>query len=435
MGEPGALSPKQLEENFCKDIHPPLNLNQASIEASRCYFCYDAPCIKACPTEINIPSFIRKISTGNLKGAAIDILSENIFGGACARVCPVETLCEEGCVRNTAEDKPVAIGLLQRHATDWLFEKKIQPFERKNLKQKRIAVVGAGPAGLSCAHRLAVLGYDVIVFEAKKKLGGLNEYGLAPYKMVNDFAQKEIAFILEVGGIKVELEKEFGRDFSMAELRKEFEAVFLGVGLSGVNALKLESENMPGVLNAVDFISDLRQTKNLSAVALGKRVVVIGGGSTAIDIAVESKRLGASSVTLVYRRGFSEMKATSVEIEFAQNNGVLIETWARAKKLIGNSKGISSVEFERTQSGSSEIFTLPCDTLFKAIGQILIPEKLGDVKEFLEITNGRILVNDERRTTLKNVFAGGDCVNGGKLTVVSVQDGKVAAEAIHKELS
>jgi glutamate synthase (NADPH/NADH) small chain len=424
---------------FCEDLHPPLNVDQAEIEAARCYFCYDAPCVKVCPTQIDIPSFIRKISTGNLKGAATDILSENIFGGTCARVCPVEVLCEGSCVRTKEESKPVSIGLLQRFATDFVLEKNLKLFARGPRQKKKVAVVGAGPAGLSCAHRLSLLGYDVSIFEAKEKAGGLNEYGLAAYKVVDDFAQKEIRFISEIGGIEIFYGKQLGRELSLASLRSDFGAVFLGLGLSGVNALELEGEKWPGVLNAVDFIAELRQGKNLT---VGRNVVVIGGGSTAIDISVAARRLGAEMVTLMYRRGLSEMKATYVEREFAQKEGVLIRTYARPKSLLGSASGIRGIEFVRTSIGSDgqikdtqEVFQIECNTLFKAIGQILVPEELGDVQEFLEISNGRILVNEDRRTSLKKVYAGGDCINGGKLTVVSVQDGKIAAESIHRELS
>src|SRR5262249_40954507 len=216
---------------------PPLDPQRALVEADRCYFCHDAPCVQACPTGIDIPGFIRKIQTGNLKGSAITILEQNIFGGACARVCPTEVLCEQACVRNLAEDKPVTIGLLQRHATDWLFENGIQPFARGARTGRRVAVVGGGPAGLACAHRLAMLGHDVTVFDARPKLGGLNEYGIAAYKVPNDFAQREVAFILSLGGIQVRTDTALGRDIALSMLRRDFDAIFLGLGLAGVNAL------------------------------------------------------------------------------------------------------------------------------------------------------------------------------------------------------
>lgn len=424
------------------DLHPPLNLHQAKMEAARCYFCYDAPCITACPTGINIPSFIRKISTENIKGAATDILSENIFGGTCARVCPVEALCEKACVRNLAEEKPVTIGQLQRFATDSLMAKKVHPFTRAKPTGKKVAVVGAGPAGLSCAHRLALYGHEVEVFESQAKAGGLNEYGLAPYKMVDDFAQKEIDFILKVCGIQIRTGKALGKHFGLKDLRAKFDAVFLGLGLQGVNALGLKNENWAGVMNAIQWIAQMRQAKNLNKIPVGKNVVVIGGGSTAIDVAVESKKLGAEVVTIVYRRGVDDMKSTWVEREIAQTHNVNLRTWAMPKKLIGNAKGVQAIEFERTKVspkkslvGTGETFQLQADQVFKAIGQILVPESLGDVADILEIKNGRILVDENRETSVEGVYAGGDCINGGALTVTSVQDGKLAAEAIHARLA
>jgi dihydropyrimidine dehydrogenase (NAD+) subunit PreT len=425
-----------MNQIFC-DKKPPLNDLAAGAESSRCYFCYDAPCIQACPTEINIPGFIRKISTGNLKGAAIEILSENIMGGTCARVCPVETLCEEACVRNTGEDKPVTIGQLQRHAVDWLYENRVQPFKRAASTGKKVAVIGAGPAGMSCAHRLSMLGNQVTVFEAKEKAGGLNEYGLAAYKMVDDFAQKEIQFILSVGGIEIKYDQALGKNVSLAKLRKEFDAVFLGAGLSGVNALEIPGEDLPNVFDAVDYIEGIRQNKKQR---VGKKIIVIGGGNTAVDISVQSKLLGADDVILAYRRGSEQMGATWKEQELAQKNGVLIKHWIKPVQIKGDSKGVTAMEFEKTKIengklvGIGERFTLECDTVFKAIGQVLVPKDLGDAPELLSIAKGRVVVDAEMKTSLAGVFAGGDCVNGGTLTVDAVQHGKVAARAIHKML-
>ncbi len=435
------LSADKYAKGFC-DKKPPLDLVTATAESSRCYFCYDAPCIQACPTEINIPSFIRKISTGNLKGSALDILNQNIMGGTCARVCPVESLCEEACVRNTSEDKPVTIGQLQRYATDWLFENKVQLFKRAELTGKKIAVVGAGPAGLSCAHRLSLLGHNVTIFEAREKGGGLNEYGLAAYKVVDDFAQRELKFILEVGGIEIKYSHALGKEITLFDLRKNFNAVFIGTGLSDVNALSIAGEDYPGVLDAVEYIAKLRQTKNLSDMEVGRRVVVVGGGNTAIDIAVQTKLLGAEDVTLVYRRGPKEMGATLKEQILAQKSNVLIKYWAKPHKIHGTQSGVTEIEFEKTRLGSKgellgtgDYFSLKCDMVFKAIGQIMNLKDLGDAPEFLEITKGRIIVDENKMTSLAGVYAGGDCINGGKLTVTSVQDGKVAAHSIHKMLT
>ncbi|MFS2014603.1 NAD(P)-dependent oxidoreductase [Azospirillum sp. CT11-132] len=416
------------------DLSPAMTPVQALAESNRCLFCFDAPCIKACPTGIDIPAFIRSIATGNLKGAATTILSENIMGGTCGRVCPTETLCEQSCVRNRAEDRPVAIGRLQRHATDRLIDgEPAHPFPRATATGKRVAVVGAGPAGLSCAHRLATLGHEVTVFEAKAKSGGLNEYGLAPYKMADDFAQREVAFILGVGGISVEHGRRLGADLSLDSLRADYDAVFLGVGLGANNRLGIPGEERAGVEDATAFIERVRQASPGQPPAVGRSVVVIGGGNTAIDAAIQAKRLGAEDVTLVYRRGRAQMGATAWEQELAQTEGVVLKTFAAPKEI-----GETTITFERTRlsdgtlSGTGETFTLQADMVLKAVGQKLSAEALDG----LQITGGKIAVDDAYRTTLAKVWAGGDCVATGEdLTVQSVQDGKLAALAIHSHLT
>ncbi|HET8726409.1 MAG TPA: NAD(P)-dependent oxidoreductase [Alphaproteobacteria bacterium] len=443
----GRLSAQKLQDNF-GDAHPPLDRRQAVIEASRCYFCYDAPCVEACPTGIDIPSFIKAIGSGNLKGAASTILSQNIMGGMCARVCPVEELCEEACVRNIQEEKPVRIGALQRHATDRMVEGGIQPFRRSEPTGRRIAVVGAGPAGMACAHRLAVLGHDVVVYEAREKGGGLNEYGIAAYKVPNDFAQRELDFILAVGGIEMRCGQALGRDVTLGDLRRSYDAVFLGLGHNAVRTLGLDGEEMGGVMSAVDYIAALRQAPNKATLPVGRRVIVIGGGNTAIDIATQIKRLGAEDVTIVYRRGPKDMSATWKEQEWAQTNGVRIKHWAQPRRLLGwpaNGKGpqVREVEFEYTQiedqgrlMGTGDTFTLLADQVFKAIGQYFVPSALRDgvAAEPLEIAGDRIAINADRATSLPGVFAGGDCVPGTDLTVAAVEDGKVAAHAIDRML-
>lgn len=437
------LSSEELLSNFT-DLKPPLDKKKALIESSRCYFCHDAPCIEACPTSIDIPNFIRMINTGNITGAGRKIFEQNILGGMCARVCPTEVLCEDACVRNTSEDKPVQIGLLQRYATDDVMAKRQQPFSRGAASGKRIAVVGGGPAGLSCAHRLAILGHDVTIFEARDKLGGLNEYGIAAYKTVDDFAQKEVEFVTAIGGIVAKTGMALGRDVKLADLRKEFDAVFLAVGLAGVNALGLDGEGaLTGVIDAVDFIAKIRQAKDLGALEIGRSIVVIGGGNTAIDAAVQTKKLGAEEVTIVYRRGPEQMGATWHEQELAQINGVKIRHWARPVRLNGHMGAVREVEFERTTldelgklAGTGETFRLLCDQVFKAVGQTLVlaPFDRQSV-ETLDIAGGRIVVNEDMKTSLANVWAGGDCVAGGAdLTVQGVEDGKVAAIAIDRAL-
>ena len=430
---PGRLSDQQIASNFA-DMHPPLTPSEAIIDADRCYFCYDAPCTTACPTGIDIPSFIQKIRSGNLKGSAQTILEENIMGGMCARVCPTEVLCEQACVRNTHEDRPVRIGLLQRYATDPIFKDNTPLFERAPATGRKVAVVGGGPAGLSCAHRLAMLGHSPTVFEPKEKLGGLNEYGIAAYKTPDDFAAREVAYILGIGGIEVRAGVALGRDVSLAELRKQYDAVFLGFGLAGVNGLGLDHEQLPGVVNAVDYIAALRQEQSKARLPVGRRVVVIGGGMTAIDIAVQSKALGAEQVTIVYRRGQEHMNASQYEQEFAQIRGVTVRLWSKPRELLVEDGRVRAVEFESTRT-PGETSVLEVDVLFKAIGQKVLWRSLADTAQILELEKDRIRVDEERRTSVAGVWAGGDCIAGGKdLTVSAVQDGKLAALSIDKFL-
>lgn len=435
------LTEDQLKANFT-EMHEPLTTSQAEIEASRCYFCYDAPCVKACPTDIDIPEFIKRIQTGNVKGSARKILQQNIMGGMCARVCPTEVLCEGACVRNTHEDKPVVIGLLQRYATEEVIEKKTPLFVRATPTNKNIAVVGAGPAGLSCAHGLAVSGHNVTVFDKNPKAGGLNEHGIAAYKVLNDIAQKEVEYILDIGGITIKPQVRLGTDFTLKQLRQDYDAVFVGIGLAGVNNYQIDGEAAEGVLDATSYIHKLRQSDKLSELPIGDQVVVIGGGMTAIDIAVQSKKLGAGEVTIAYRRDEAHMKASKKEQHYAQMNDVKIRYCSSPKRVLSKEGRVTGIEFDITQvvSNSTVINTgktyqLEADVIFKAIGQTMLTEPFGDLSNALDIENGRLVVNDERKTSLDNVWAGGDCVAGGEdLTVAAVQDGKLAAAAIHKFL-
>lgn len=437
----GRIGAKEIDDNFA-DLHPRYTPLQATVESNRCLFCHDAPCIEACPTGIDIPGFIRKISTGNTRGAAVTILSENIMGGTCANACPVEELCEQVCVKVASEGKPVKIGRLQRFATDDLFEKGQKPFKRGESTGRRVAVVGAGPAGLACAHRLAMLGHDVSVFDAREKAGGLNEYGLAHYKMLDDRAAKEVAFILDIGGIRIRHGAKLGEDFTLQNLRDSYDAVFLGIGHNSVNKLGIKNESVPGVFNAIDFIERVRQ-EELGKIEVGRRIVVIGGGNTAIDIAVQTRKLGAETVTIVYRRGRQHMTATDFEQQVAETSGVLIRDWAQPVKIHADGMGVLGVTFEKTKLGAGgrpeatgENYYLDADMVFKAIGQRFDAEVAGlaSDKELPAIEDGRIAVDKERRTSLAGVYAGGDCVPGKDLTVVAVQDGKVAAHAIDKYL-
>ncbi len=431
---PGRLGAAVILDNFA-DMAPPLDAHEARVAADRCYFCFDAPCMTACPTSIDIPLFIRQIATGTPEAAARTILGQNILGGMCARVCPTETLCEEVCVRETAEGKPVEIGRLQRFATDAMMAKGGHPFTRAAATGKRVAVVGAGPAGLSAAHRLAMLGHDVVMFDARAKAGGLNEFGIAAYKATEGFAQAEVEWLLRIGGIKVETGKRLGRELSLEALRAEYDAVFLGLGLAGVNALRAEGEEQAHVRDAVDFIAELRQARDLATLAVGRDVVVIGGGMTAVDAAVQSKLLGAEHVTIVYRRAPEKMAASEYEQEHAASKGVRIITGAAPVRVLGNG-AVEAVEFAYTSEGpeglvvTSETFRLKADQVFKAIGQ-----NLDGVPGGVALTGRKIAVTGPGRTSVPGVWAGGDCAEGGNdLTVTAVANGRDAALDIHASL-
>jgi dihydropyrimidine dehydrogenase (NAD+) subunit PreT len=432
---PGRLPPEAYCENFA-DLHAPYEAHEAQVAADRCYFCYDAPCITACPTAIDIPLFIRQIQVGNPEGAAKTILSQNILGGMCARVCPTETLCEEACVREAAEGKPVEIGRLQRYATDTLMGAGVHPFTRAAPTGRRVAVVGAGPAGLACAHRLAMHGHDVTIFDARPKPGGLNEYGIASYKTVGGYAQAEVDWLLQIGGITVETGRALGRDLALDGLLGQFDAVFLGIGLGGVNALRTPGEDRDGVRDAVDFIADLRQAEDLATLPVGRSVVVIGGGMTAVDAAVQARLLGAETVTIVYRRDRGQMSASRYEQDLATSKGVRIVYGARPVAVHGNG-AVREVEFEYTReddsglTGTGETFRLPADQVFRAIGQ-----RLDDAPSGLDLAGGKIAVTGPGRTTMARVWAGGDCAAGGEdLTVTAVAEGRDAAEDIHGALT
>lgn len=438
----GRLPDAQYAKNFC-DSHASLNLAQAKLEADRCYYCFDAPCIAACPTGIEIPSFIQRIADNNIRGSAQAILSANPLGGMCARVCPTEVLCEQACVRNTLEDKPVEIGLLQRYATDQYFAKPGAPlFTRVASTGKTVAVVGAGPAGLACAHGLARLGHDVVVFDANPKPGGLNEYGLATYKTTDNFAQKEIDWLMSIGGIEIRSHSRLGKDIFLADLTREYPAVFLGLGLDGVNAIGITEPASAEVRNAVDFIAELRQAPSFAEVPVGRKVVVIGGGMTAVDAAVQSKKLGAEDVTIVYRRGQAEMSASGHEQDWAQTNGVALKLWAAPKEILKDSNRVSGVTFAHTrlEGGklveTGETFTLEANVVLKAIGQSFVSADIqtGDAVS-IELKQGRIATDAAGRTSHPKVWAGGDCRFGGRdLTVEAVEHGKQAALSIHAAL-
>ncbi|MDP2367988.1 NAD(P)-dependent oxidoreductase [Rhodoferax sp.] len=434
---PGRLSPDEYARRF-SDANPPLSGAQALLEAERCLYCFDAPCASACPTHIDVPSFIRRIADGNLRGSARAILQANPLGGMCARVCPTEVLCEQVCVRNTQEGKPVQIGRLQRHAVDAvMFDGTAAPvFTRGAPTGRRVAVIGAGPAGLACAHTLARLGHSVVMFDARPKAGGLNEYGLAAYKTPEGFAQRELAWLLSIGGIEVRNNWKLESAAQLAELRQHYDAVFLGLGLAGTQQLRVPGEYLNGVQDAVDFIATLRQTADLSSLPIGRRVVVIGGGMTAVDAAVQAKLLGAHVVHMAYRRGPDAMSASKAEQEWAQTHGVVLHHWLAPVEIVGHDGHVTAVRFAeqalvngQLQASGREL-TFEADMVFKAIGQQLLSTVLADAG--VSLAGGRIATDDVGQTSLAGVWAGGDCRAGGlDLTVEAVEHGKGSAHAIH----
>jgi len=414
----GRLRAEEIAENFT-DLHPPLDDHEALVAADRCYFCHDAPCMEACPTSIDVPLFIRQIATGTAEAAARTIFDQNILGGMCARVCPTETLCEEACVRMTAEEVPVEIGRLQRYATDRLTAAGTHPFARAEATGKRIAVVGAGPAGLACAHRLAMKGHGVTIYEARAKGGGLNEYGIAAYKATNGFAEAELTWLLGIGGIEIRYGEGLGGDRTVAQLQNEYDAVFLGLGLAAVNRL----QGWDKAVSAVDWIAELRQSADKTDIAVGRNVVVIGGGMTAVDAAVQARLLGAETVTIAYRRARDHMAASRYEQDLAAASGVRILTEATPAAM-------EDGEVAFVHPTNAERIVVPADQVMLAIGQ-----KLSGPLDGIALDGGKIAVDAAGRASVPGVWAGGDCASGGDdLTVTAVAEGRDAAEDIHQSL-
>jgi len=432
------LTPEEYQQNF-SDIHPPFDKKEAAlVEANRCLFCYDAPCVKQCPTSINIPKFIKQITTENIKGSAHTIFESNIFGGGCSRVCPVEKLCEGSCVYNLMHEAPIPIAKLQRYSTDKAIKEKWQLFERKPSTGKKVAIVGAGPAGLSCAHVLSREGIDVTVFEKESKGGGLMTYGIAAYKVTPEFCQEEVDFITSLGGISIEYNKELGKNLSLAELKVRYDAVFLGIGVGLARQLEIPGEELEGVVDAIEFIYNLR-SKTYNQISVGDKVVVIGLGMTAIDAATQARRLGAKEVTIVYRRTQEEMPCTEVELDLAKLDGCKIVWLAAPKEVIGENGhvknlvcnemelGVPDTSGRRKPVDTGRTFTLEVDMIIKAAGQMPFKDLVDSYD--LQNTNGKIIVK-HNGSNIEGVFAGGDCVNGGKEVVDAVQAGKDGARAI-----
>lgn len=443
------LTKEQYEQNF-SDIHPPFeNITAAQVEANRCLFCYDAPCTKSCPTSINVPKFIKQISTDNIKGSAHTIFTSNIMGAGCSKVCPVEKLCEGACVYNLLEEKPIEIAKLQRYSTEQAMKNNWQLFTRKTPNSPsgvrgKVAIVGAGPAGLSCAHTLSREGIDVTIYEKERRGGGLMTYGIAAYKVTPQFCEDEVNYILSIGGIEVKYNQELGTTISLSDLQKNYNAVYLGLGVGVARQLDIPGEDLQGVEDAISFIYGIR-AKGYAAVPVGDKVAVIGMGMTAIDAATQAKRLGAKEVALVYRRTESEKPCTDVELDIAKLDGCEIIWLAAPKEVKGaNGKvnelicskmslGEPDASGRRSPVDTGETFSLEVDMVIKAAGQVPFEELIN--KSGLNNKNGKLVIDNNCATNIKGVFAGGDAVNGGKEVVDAVQAGKDGAKAILKYLN
>ena len=437
------LSPKltaaQLATNL-GDIAPRYTEQQAMVESSRCLFCFDAPCITACPTGIDIPAFIKKIMTGNVTGAARSILSANILGASCARVCPTEVLCEGACVMLDRDSDPIKIGRLQRYATDYVSENRIpvlRPVSKKS--GKRVAIVGGGPAGMGCAAELARLGHEAVIFERKPNAGGLNTYGIAYYKMKPAVSLEEVELVKSLG-VEIRCGVEVGKDVTREELER-FDAIFMGVGLGDGQRLRIPGEDLPEVLDALAFIEQIH-TEPLHQIPVGARVAVIGCGNTAIDAATQARRLGANEVVVIYRRGELDMSAYAFEYDLAKRDGATFLFHHAPVEVVAKDGHVAGLRLVRTrfnssgdleQIGDSESIE-PFDMVLKAVGQQKQTDWVTNLFPELELNrNGTVLRDFETgRTSLPHVFTGGDCANGGREVVNAVGEGKKAARGIHQ---
>ncbi len=436
------LSPQDYEDNFA-ELHPAFMPNSAVAEANRCLYCFDSPCMKACPTHIDISTFIKKIATGNLKGSAKTILESNWIALTCAKACPVDVLCEGACVYNEQGEEPILIGRLQRFAMDRYFEQGMPPlFTPAPKNGKSVGIIGSGPAGLACSAELALMGYDVIIYEAKEKAGGLDTWGIAPYKMTQRDSLNEVKLV-ESLGVTIKTKTRVGKEISIDEMEKKHDAIFVGVGLASPTRLGIPGENLEGVVDALDFIDDVT-TRKWKSIDVGKWIAVIGAGNTAIDAATEAKRLGAEQVYMVYRRSEKEMPAYEFEFELAKNDGVQFLFQTAPKRIIGK-KHVEALECIRMKLGAPDKdgrkkpvpvprseFKLPVDMVIKSVGQNIEDSFLSQIPN-LKTKNGMVVVDQQTyQTTNPKYFAGGDCINGGKEVVNAAYDGKRAAHGIDR---
>jgi glutamate synthase (NADPH/NADH) small chain len=448
--EGGRLPLAELERRFT-ELKPPLTKHEAKVEANRCLYCYDAPCIQACPTSIDVPTFIRKISTDNTLGAATTILEANLMGASCSRVCPVEELCEGACVLG-AEHKPIEIGRLQRYAMDYIYDRIYDsgkvPFKVAPKNGRKVAMVGAGPASLSCAGELAKLGYSVTVFEKQDLPGGLSTYGIVVMREPIRVALQEVEFIQKLG-VEVKTGVEVGKDILADALLENFDAVFIGVGMGKVPRLGIPGEDLAGVTEALGFIAETKLAERdglarLSTLPIGNKVAVIGAGNTAVDAATIAKRLGAEQVQIVYRRTEREMTAYDFEYRFIKNEGVEFRFLTQPVEIVGENGKVTGLKCLQMRLGApgrdgrpapepipDSAYVLECDQVIKAIGQ----EKLAALYGVFGLASegGFLKVDETLRTSHPKVFAGGDCIRstGAAMTVTAAEDGKIAARGIH----
>jgi len=434
------LSPEQYEKNFT-EIAPAMTPRQAAIEADRCLYCFDAPCTAACPTHIDVPAFIKKISTGNLRGSAREILSANILGHSCGRVCPTEVLCEGACVMHEKGELPIEIGRLQRYAVDYVLANKIQLFRPGAANGKRVACIGSGPASLACAAELAKLGCEVTVFDRNELPGGLNTYGIAAYKTRTADSLRESDLVKQLG-VKFRQKTEIGRDVAFHDLENEFDAIFIGVGLGETWDLNLPGENLHGVYGAMEFI-ETTKLRPFHEVEIGRRIACIGAGNTAIDVVTAARRLGAEIVYLIYRRGEHEMPAFGYEYQLAKQDGVSFLWQTQPVRILGEKGLVTGLECVRTHLGLPDEkgrrspmplpgteFKIEVEMVVRAVGQRPATDFLRAVKGLELNRDGTVRIDPQHRTGNPKYFAGGDCTNGGKEVVDAVAEGMAAARGI-----